>query len=229
MNVSRILALGGSICRVLQRSEGLGSSICPVLRGYFVLPPKANPITPPVFADITFSDISSVTSYPAIPALFKAEATAFATAKRNKGKLPVHPSTLLNEIVFPAAILQPPFFNMDADDAVILADELPAKEAMVKLNMSNNRIEGAEAGKALGDALAADTVLEELDLSENYSGPEFAKEFAVGLGANGALATITFGDRQTVTMATTMTEADFSDKLYSHEAHIVAAFLPKCQ
>ena len=27
-------------------------------------------------------------------------------------------SPLLNEIVFPAAILQPPFFNMDADDAV---------------------------------------------------------------------------------------------------------------
>ena len=46
---------------------------------------------------------------------------------------------------------------------------------------------------------------------------------------SGALATITFGDRQTVTMATTMTEADFSDKLYGHEAHIVAAFLPKCQ
>ena len=58
---------------------------------------------------------------------------------------------------------------------------------MVKLNMSNNRIKGAEAGKALGDALAANTVLKELDLSKNSSGPEFAKEFAVGLGANRAL------------------------------------------
>ena len=64
---------------------------------------------------------------------------------------------------------------------------------MVKLNMSKNRIKGAEAGKALGDALAANTVLEELDLSENYSGPEFAQEFAVGLGANGALSSLDLG------------------------------------
>ena len=33
MNVSRILALGGSICRVLRGSEALGGSICRVLRG----------------------------------------------------------------------------------------------------------------------------------------------------------------------------------------------------
>ena len=100
---------------------------------------------------------------------------------------------------------------------------------MVKLNMSKNRIKGAEAGKALGDALAANTVLEELDLSENYSGPEFAKEFAAGLGANGALVTVTFGDKQAVTMTATMAEADFRGKLNSYEAQIVAAFLPKCQ
>ena len=44
-----------------------------------------------------------------------------------------------------------------------------------------------------------------------------------------ALATITFGDKQAVTMSTTMTKADFSRKLNGYEAHIVAAFLPKCQ
>ena len=44
-----------------------------------------------------------------------------------------------------------------------------------------------------------------------------------------AMATITFGDKQAVTMTTTMTEADFSGKLKGYEAHIVAAFLPKCQ
>ena len=33
MNVSRILALGGSICCVLLGSEALGGSICRVLRG----------------------------------------------------------------------------------------------------------------------------------------------------------------------------------------------------
>ena len=46
---------------------------------------------------------------------------------------------------------------------------------------------------------------------------------------SGALATITFGDKQAVTMTTTMTEADFSGKLKGYEAQIVAAFLPKCQ
>ena len=166
---------------------------------------------------------------------------------------------------------------------------------MVKLNMSNNRIRGAEAGKALGDALAANMVLKELNLSENYSGPEFAKEFAVGLGTNGALAsghqvtihgmketpingklativrklshldsfelqgveaymvrlecsgqarfmfrphlhakgtleTITFGDKQAVTMKANMTEADISGKeLGASGVIIAAAFLPKCQ
>ena len=45
-----------------------------------------------------------------------------------------------------------------------------------------------------------------------------------------ALETITFGDKQAVTMKTIMTEADFSDKqLGAPEAIIVAAFLPKCQ
>jgi hypothetical protein len=44
-----------------------------------------------------------------------------------------------------------------------------------------------------------------------------------------AMAKFTFGDKQAVTMTTTMTETDLSGKLYSHEAQIVAAFLPKCQ
>ena len=46
----------------------------------------------------------------------------------------------------------------------------------------------------------------------------------------GALETITFGDKQAVTMKTDMTEADFSSKqLGASGAIIVAAFLPKCQ
>ena len=105
----------------------------------------------------------------------------------------------------------------------------PRIRALTALNVSCNGIEGAEAGKALGNTLAANTVLQQLDLSKNYSGAEFANEFSVGLRANGALATITFGDKQAVTMTTTMTEANFSGKLRSYEAQIVAAFLPKCQ
>ena len=84
--------------------------------------------------------------------------------------------------------------KMDADDAVVLADELPAKGALVKLNLSNNGINcnlngeaAAAPGKALADALAVNTVLKELDLSSNYLKQPFAEAFAVGLSANGAL------------------------------------------
>jgi hypothetical protein len=50
-----------------------------------------------------------------------------------------------------------------------------------------------------------------------------------------AISKLTFGDKEIfgnkqeeVTMTTEMTEANFSGKLESHEAQIVAAFLPKC-
>ena len=70
--------------------------------------------------------------------------------------------------------------------------------------MGANGIKGAEAGKALGGALAANTVLKELDLSGNAAnpdgsfwsdadGPGFAQELAVGVKNNGALAKLTFG------------------------------------
>jgi hypothetical protein len=44
----------------------------------------------------------------------------------------------------------------------------------------------------------------------------------------GALTKLTFGDTHVVTMTTKMTEANFSGKLKSYEAQIVAAFLHKC-
>ena len=84
--------------------------------------------------------------------------------------------------------------------------------------------------------LQANSTLKELNVSnsakESWSegGPSFAKELAVGLSANGALETITFGDAHAVTMQASMTEADFSGKeLGAPGAIIVAAFLPKCQ
>jgi hypothetical protein len=58
--------------------------------------------------------------------------------------------------------------------------------------MSKNRIKGAEAGKAIGDALAGNTVLKELDLSGEQFYPNmdigFVRAFAPGLSDNGALA-----------------------------------------
>ena len=63
--------------------------------------------------------------------------------------------------------------------------------------MGKNRIYGAEAGKALGDMLAINTVLKELDLSDQGDGDSdyaldsaCAKELAVGLGANGAMTSL---------------------------------------
>jgi hypothetical protein len=45
----------------------------------------------------------------------------------------------------------------------------------------------------------------------------------------GAISTLTFGDKQAITMTTEMTEANLSEKLWPYEAQIVAAFLPKCR
>ena len=38
----------------------------------------------------------------------------------------------MNEIVFPAAILQPPFFDADADDAAKLAEQLQQLEERLR-------------------------------------------------------------------------------------------------
>jgi hypothetical protein len=100
--------------------------------------------------------------------------------------------------------------------------------------MSENHIKGAEAGKALGDALADNTVLKELDLAEFYgTGIHFVKAFTPGLSDNGTILKITFsGDRRDskpVTMESSMVEADFGGKgLGISGAIMVAAFLPKC-
>jgi hypothetical protein len=60
--------------------------------------------------------------------------------------------------------------------------------------MSKNDIKGAEAGKALGDALAGNTVLKELDLSGEQFHPNmdigFVKAFTPGLSDNGAMTSL---------------------------------------
>eukprot|EP00935_MAST-01C_sp_MAST-1C-sp1_P000997 g997.t1 len=76
-----------------------------------------------------------------------------------------------------------------------VADELPTKGALVKLLMGCNGIKGIKAGKALGNAIAANTVLKELDVSGGkHDGQkcdvEFFKGFSPGLSANGALTSL---------------------------------------
>ena len=112
------------------------------------------------------------------------------------------------------------------------------KGAMVSANLLNNRIGAAQAHN-LATILKEHATLKslcgnegdetELGMSGNDMGPDGAIMLAPEIVANGALATITFGDKQAVTMTTAMTEADFSGKLNGYEANIVAAFLQKCQ
>eukprot|EP00935_MAST-01C_sp_MAST-1C-sp1_P000241 g241.t1 len=59
--------------------------------------------------------------------------------------------------------------GMDADDAVVLADELPTKGAMTKLDMSNN-FTYAVGGKAIAEALNGNQVMTELNVASNFMG-----------------------------------------------------------
>ena len=112
---------------------------------------------------------------------------------------------------------------------------------MTSLNIGDNNIpidtmneiiaivEAKPAMKVLCAVPFRDKTITELDVSNQSLGFEGALVIRRYLDNNGALATITFGDKQAVTMTTTMTAADFSGKLKGYEAQIVAAFLPKCQ
>jgi Ran GTPase-activating protein (RanGAP) involved in mRNA processing and transport len=81
--------------------------------------------------------------------------------------------------------------------------------------------------QALADVLTSNTTLKELNISSNDLDEECAQILAPAIKNNRVLMTLTFGDKQ-VTMTTDMTEANFRGKLKSHEALLVAAFLPKC-
>jgi hypothetical protein len=82
--------------------------------------------------------------------------------------------------------------------------------------MSANGLVGAKAGKALGDAIAINTVLKDLDISGGQYGQqcdvEFVQAFSVGLRDNGAMTSLNLA----------------SNELGVEGAKIIAAFLPKC-
>jgi hypothetical protein len=118
--------------------------------------------------------------------------------------------------------------GMDADDAAILASELPDKGARSVLSLKANMLATKEAGKVLAGMLKGNSVLKELDLSSNAGfygedGPGFAQELAVGIKDNGALSKLTFSgdqrkgygyskDSEPVTMCLGMAQAEFSNK-----------------
>jgi hypothetical protein len=111
--------------------------------------------------------------------------------------------------------------------------------ALSKLDMSECMMVTLEAGKALGDMLAINTVLTDLDVSKNVGMP-FVLGIADGLSSNSALEKFTFGgdllpsrairSSKPVTLETSMTEADFTGKnLLGLGAIVLGAFLPKCK
>ena len=82
--------------------------------------------------------------------------------------------------------------DLGAQGGFHLAGVIKDMGALTSLNMSANGLQGAEAGKALGDAIAANTVLKELDISGGLYDSlrcdvEFVQSFSVGLHDNGAL------------------------------------------
>ena len=61
--------------------------------------------------------------------------------------------------------------SMGKAGAIALADIIPGMGALSMLNLAKNGFQGAEAGKAVGDAIAVNTVIKERDISggESYS------------------------------------------------------------
>jgi hypothetical protein len=79
--------------------------------------------------------------------------------------------------------------------AADIAYDISDKGALTSLNMSANGLKGAEAGKALGDAIAFNTVLKELNISggqhqAQHCDVEFVQTFSVGLRDNRALTSL---------------------------------------
>ena len=99
-----------------------------------------------------------------------------------------------------------------------------------KMNEIITLVEAMPAMKVLCAVPFRDKTITELDVSGQSLGVEGAIVIRRYLENNGSLESITFGDKQAVTMKTIMTEADFSSKqLGASGAIIVAAFLSKCQ
>jgi hypothetical protein len=118
---------------------------------------------------------------------------------------------------------------------IAIANAIPDMRALTSINVENNNIPGAQEEEIYQQvrmhklrAALRDEALTELDVSGIGFGAEGVPLVAKYISGNRAISTLTFGDTQAVTMTTKMTEANFSGKLYSYEAQIVAAFLPKC-
>lgn len=110
------------------------------------------------------------------------------------------------------------FINMRAEGVIMLAPEIMANKALTKLRMDKNSIYGAEAGKALSDALTDNNVLQEINLSDQgYSSTDFAlnaefmKEFKVGANTSKALKILNISNNNLLTKEAGKILADMLD------------------
>ena len=128
--------------------------------------------------------------------------------------------------------------NLNLNRGIKHITDILANGALTSLNLSNNKLVDRWSFSS-----------DQWWLNDNYppghsdgnpckAKPDGADDAAMagvialadGIKNNGALETITFGDKQAVTMKSNMTEADLSGKeLAASGAIIVAAFLTKCQ
>jgi hypothetical protein len=82
------------------------------------------------------------------------------------------------------------------DGIIAIANAIPNMGALSSLNLASNAILSKESGRALADALKTNSVLTELDVSDNQDkhgtldGAGFAKELTVGIKDNGALSNL---------------------------------------
>jgi hypothetical protein len=128
-------------------------------------------------------------------------------------------------------------YSLHAGDAVLIANDISDMRAISSVNLLLNDI-GIDQAKDLMIILKDHPTLKtlcdikgdetELDMSGKMRGAGDAIMLVPDIIDNKALTKLTFGDKQVITMSTEMTEANFSRKLRSYEARIVAAFLPKC-
>ena len=99
----------------------------------------------------------------------------------------------------------------DMSGVIAFANAISDMGALSVLSLKSNCLCNKEAGKGLAEMLAANTVLKELDLSDNTGrgardGAGFAQELAVGIRDNGAMTSLNLA----------------SNRLYAGGAKIVA-------
>jgi Ran GTPase-activating protein (RanGAP) involved in mRNA processing and transport len=75
-------------------------------------------------------------------------------------------------------------------EAAMLCSEISTNRFLLKLTIHDNRIHGSAGGKVLGDMLAVNKVLKELDLSKGTLDADFALNFSVGLQENSTLTVL---------------------------------------